>query len=483
MDSLHDFISTNMVLVNFFYGQVFFVTGLAIALQQRGLSNFRLARYLWLLASFGILHGIAEWGNVFIPIQNAYLSDSWMHALRRAQEIGWGVSYAFLLQFALNMIIPWLGWGERAQTIARRSVPVWGILVTLTGVFLLGSTLGESLIRYYLGFPAAFLTAIAFLGERHSFKKFPSPSAKINLVLTASLFGVYSLLAGFVVRQSGVWPLEWLNYENVFSTTGLPIQVYRAFVGLAIAFFIIRTLSIFDVEIKQRLEDSERSEALLKDRQRIARDLHDGVVQSIYAAGLQLEVISKSVHSDPDKASEAMKKVMAQLNEVISNIRKFIFKLGQVRTGEANFGDSLTQLAKEFSQTDHLQVDVKLRGQQRELGADTEQNLVFMVRECLNNVVKHARADIATIRIDYQDEAVTVSVQDDGGGFRTEGALSLNYGADFVTGESCRGLRSMMERATAIGAGFSISNMLKTGGTLVIFNIPYGDEERIEVAG
>src|SRR4030065_269322 len=103
MNSIYQVINVNMTLVYFVYGLVYFVFGLAIVLQQRALSNFRLARHLWLLAAFGIIHGSMEWGSVFIPIQATYLSEPWINALLVTQDIAMAVSFAFLFQFAITM--------------------------------------------------------------------------------------------------------------------------------------------------------------------------------------------------------------------------------------------------------------------------------------------------------------------------------------------------------------------------------------------
>ena len=81
MEALAELFETNRVIVLTVYGQVFFVLGLAIALQSLKRSTLALARPLPWLAAFGIVHGFHEWGYLFIPIQSGYLPPSLTEAL------------------------------------------------------------------------------------------------------------------------------------------------------------------------------------------------------------------------------------------------------------------------------------------------------------------------------------------------------------------------------------------------------------------
>src|SRR5690606_29682081 len=74
MDVVREFFSTNQIVVVFGYGLIYFLLGFALSLVSRRPSELTLAQALPLLGTFGILHGVAEWGQVFIPIQATYLS-------------------------------------------------------------------------------------------------------------------------------------------------------------------------------------------------------------------------------------------------------------------------------------------------------------------------------------------------------------------------------------------------------------------------
>src|SRR5512140_449883 len=99
-----DFFQQNRQIVYFVYGGAFFVLGLAISLQSRKHSQIGWARYLWLLAAFGFIHGAFEWGSVFIPIQQNYLSSDAIKTFHLLQLSLEAVSFLALFQFGAELI-------------------------------------------------------------------------------------------------------------------------------------------------------------------------------------------------------------------------------------------------------------------------------------------------------------------------------------------------------------------------------------------
>src|SRR6185369_17026677 len=104
VDVLRELFETNRIIVLTVYGQVFFVLGLAVALQSLKRSTLALARPLPWLAAFGIVHGFHEWGYLFIPIQSGYLPLEATEALLVLQLIMKGASFALLLQFGVELL-------------------------------------------------------------------------------------------------------------------------------------------------------------------------------------------------------------------------------------------------------------------------------------------------------------------------------------------------------------------------------------------
>jgi len=471
MNSIHQVIDVNMTLVYFIYGLVYFVFGLAIVLQQRALSNFRLARHLWLLAAFGIIHGTMEWGSVFIPLQSAYLSDSWIEFLLFLQKIAMAVSFAFLFQFAMTMLAPRILWIEDKKLIIRVFAPLWSFIVSFIGIVFLEGSASEHWIRYLLAFPAAALTAVALLLERRSIIGLPSSAARLNLTMTAIAFMAYAVVAGLVVPVNDLpGPLAWLHYENIFTTTSIPIQIYRAAVGLAMAFFIIRTLSIFDIELRNRVELTERSQALLEDRHRIARDLHDGVVQSIYAAGMQLEVATESMPPGTGEATSIVDRVKGQLNEVINDIRRYIFELDPAQAEKSALIVALKRLLDEFSSICTTETNLEISGEVVKLSQQHKQNIILITKECLANVAKHSLASRVDLRLDYLADGLQYVFTDNGVGINAENGSGSN---DRIQG---RGLNNMVARAGSMGSRLSVTSGVDGRGTVISMWVPYEEE-------
>ncbi|CAN5253615.1 hypothetical protein BH23CHL9_BH23CHL9_08020 [soil metagenome] len=114
MNWLAELFETNRIIVLSVSGQVFFVMGLAVALQSRKRSELPLARALGWLAGFGIVHGLMEWGYLFVPIQAGFLPQPLIEGLLVLQLILKPISFALLFQFGVELLMstggarPWL---------------------------------------------------------------------------------------------------------------------------------------------------------------------------------------------------------------------------------------------------------------------------------------------------------------------------------------------------------------------------------------
>ena len=101
-----EFFQTNREIVFFIYGQAFFTLGLAVALRSRQRSQIAFAKHLWLLAAFGIVHGVYEWGIIFIPIQQTYLAPDTINLLRLIELLLETLSFFALFQFGVELTAP-----------------------------------------------------------------------------------------------------------------------------------------------------------------------------------------------------------------------------------------------------------------------------------------------------------------------------------------------------------------------------------------
>ena len=116
MDSLRYLFELNRDVILFAYGLVFFTLGLMIALQSRRYSRLDLARSLKCLAAFGFAHGLHEWGDMFIPLQATYLSDSAIQFWLVIQLLLLSISFAFLLDDRVPNQPHYQRWGLQSYT-------------------------------------------------------------------------------------------------------------------------------------------------------------------------------------------------------------------------------------------------------------------------------------------------------------------------------------------------------------------------------
>lgn len=181
---------------------------------------------------------------------------------------------------------------------------------------------------------------------------------------------------------------------------------------------------------------------LLQERERFGMDLHDGVIQSIYAVGLMLE----DAKDRPKVEHEAVQTIIARsidgLNDVIRDIRNYILDLRPQRFQGRHLPEGLAELAREVRAHSFLNVDVQVESQDWTLlPPERTVEILHITREALTNVRKHARASHVEIRLTRQAEALVLAVTDNGTGFDVEQ----------VKDSEGNGLRNMQDRARILG--------------------------------
>lgn len=219
------------------------------------------------------------------------------------------------------------------------------------------------------------------------------------------------------------------------------------------------TSVIRDVSERNRLRSElERQE----DRQRIAMDLHDGTIQSIYAIGLGLEIALTDIVQDPVAAGRRVDGLIEQLNTVIHDIRGYIFDLRPVQFA----GDLLQDLIltiEEFRASSAVNVASDLPLAIPKLHQDRAIAMLHIAREALSNARKHAQASDVHVTIVAGDDSVDMAIQDDGVGFDQSVAPSQTH----------RGLRNMRQRTQHLGGSFDLESA-PGAGTVLRVRMPAG---------
>jgi signal transduction histidine kinase len=233
------------------------------------------------------------------------------------------------------------------------------------------------------------------------------------------------------------------------------------------AFFMVRSLEVFQVEADRRLARVEQARILAEDRERIGRELHDGIIQKIYAAGLALEDARHMVAEDPHLAQGRIRSVMDALNQTIEEIRRYIFDLRAAeQTRELEM--VLENLVADLRLDTLLEVDLEVIGQ-RCCWMDSEEvaQITQIVREALSNVVQHAEATRVMVGLRYLGDHTCLIVKDNGRGLALDSLVD-----DFGHGQ---GIANMQARAHILGGELTLQGEPGNGLELVLM-IPCGDK-------
>ncbi len=221
------------------------------------------------------------------------------------------------------------------------------------------------------------------------------------------------------------------------------------------------------VRLAQARATNERL-ALMADRDRIARELHDLVIQRLFASGMQLESLSRLVGDE--RAQARLTQVVDDLDETIREIRSAIYAL---HTSEETAGRSvrsrILELADNVAPALGCAPVARFTGPLDSVVPEAiADHLVAVASEALSNVARHARASHVTIEIDADEQQVGLEVTDDGVGFAPDGRSS--------------GLTNLSTRAELLGGSMSVSNRPE-GGTRLRWQAPLRDRDAHPVGG
>lgn len=208
-----------------------------------------------------------------------------------------------------------------------------------------------------------------------------------------------------------------------------------------------------------RLHEHVSAMALLEERERIARDLHDDVIQRLFAAGLSLQ--STALMSNQPIVTERLEQTVSDLDVTIRQVRTAIFQLGRTLSAPSIRAELLA-VRVESARALGFEPLCELRGPiDSAVPPRTGEHLVLAMREALSNVARHARASHAEVLVAVDSERVRLEVIDDGVGIAT-GASSTGHG-----------LRNLTERAVSLGGTFTIGAG-PDGGTVAVWEVPLG---------
>ncbi len=214
-----------------------------------------------------------------------------------------------------------------------------------------------------------------------------------------------------------------------------------------------------DMTAHRLLEEQGKSLVRMEERERIAMDLHDGVIQALY--GVSLSLTAAGVTESKEFGSSG-KRIQHQIDDIIRSIRNYIFDL-RPEQGDQGLEEGLRLLADEVRINSLLTVDVELdRAAVASLGPDVADDVIQIAREAVFNVIRHAEATAVQLAVHRDEDRLVLSIRDNGHGFSI-------MDAGWKPGD---GLKNMQARASAIGCSIMLERPAD-GGTLVRLACPF----------
>ena len=184
--------------------------------------------------------------------------------------------------------------------------------------------------------------------------------------------------------------------------------------------------------------------AVQDERIRIAREIHDTVSQSLFGMTFSLDACVKLLPTEPDTVKKELASLLQLAESTRAEVRQSILGIWPSQLNAESFATDLRRYTAEACRATGVDFDIQVRGDFESLSAQAKRGLYRIAQEALANVVRHANATQAQVRLDIADEQATLAVQDNGRGFDLNLALAREFNREHF------GLRGILDRATSL---------------------------------
>lgn len=197
------------------------------------------------------------------------------------------------------------------------------------------------------------------------------------------------------------------------------------------------------------------------ERQRLSRQMHDGPAQALSNFILQTEIAMRLLDADPAQAKDELGNLKMAAMGTFQKVRNFIFELRPMMLDDLGLVPTIRKYVDAFKEQTSMDVNLQVTGNERRLEPYIEVMMFRAIQELLGNAARHSQATSIKVQLDMGNEALRVSVDDNGKGFDTS---SLAEGASL-------GLKLIRERAEMLGGSFEVDSAVGKG-TRIAFSVP-----------
>jgi signal transduction histidine kinase len=299
-------------------------------------------------------------------------------------------------------------------------------------------------------------------------------------VLSYFIAGTLLLLIGSIAALLlNYLPIESQRIsQNAFT---FPITILQISIVGEVLFFAMgmslrnrqneRQKILYQAQLIEQLRENERKQdKLQRIREDIAHDLHDDVGSDLSSIGVLSQVAARQVDENPEAARATIQRIGQTARRVVTTMREIIWSMNSAQTSLASFSQRLQEMATMLFeyQTAKLSIHLPDDDLTRLLPVESRRDLFLMVKEMLHNAIRHADAQHVYVTMWVADDALHLTVRDDGRGFPSQAYES----------QAGNGLLSMHKRTKALNGCLTIDSQSGMGTTL-IFQCPLATEELV----
>ena len=390
---------------------------------------------------FSIITLVSLGGALVYVLWHARLAPTWQAGV---------VAAGLLAQIGLYI---WMGYTGRDQGLTERNL----------GIFF-SVSLAIWLVEFTL-YPEIFWLVYLYIGQMFGM-------LRLRIALPVSI-----VLGLFTVAAQTGWRFGSGNTQDFLVGLGVWafFLVFMVYINLLGRTSQERAQLINELKAAQReLEAAQRQKeelAVLRERERLARDLHDSLGHALVAISVQLEAIQRLYQVDAQQASTQVDELKALTRASMEDLRRSIAGLRAAGLGERSLCQTLQTDCVEFGMRSGVEIDCGIDPRLDGVRPALAETVWRVVQEALTNVEKHAQASKVTVEVELDPQEVHLRITDDGVGLPQ----------DAENKNDCYGLRGMLERVEALGGSLVLDNI--ESGTLVKVVLPRDEREPLKSSG
>lgn len=209
------------------------------------------------------------------------------------------------------------------------------------------------------------------------------------------------------------------------------------------------------------------------ERQRISRELHDSTVQNLTSMIHKIELCSKLIDMDPIRCKLELTMMSRTLRDIINDTRQMIYNLRPMSFDDIGLEITIERALDKIKNEKACNINFAVEGEPYQIKPVIGITLIRIIQEACNNAIKYANSSIISVKLIYEEDAVSISIEDDGVGFDME---NLDVSISNRKDNSGFGLSMMKERVYLLSGEITIQSK-KNEGTMILVKVPINNKE------